>query len=67
MDTPFSKRSAKAALGLETDAALAEFFGVSRAAVSQWPEDAALPDLRQLQLERHLMRGAAPVGVAANG
>jgi hypothetical protein len=45
-----TKRAAKTALQLDTDAALARFFGVGRWAVGQWPEDEALPDSRQWEL-----------------
>jgi hypothetical protein len=44
-----SKRELRAALGVETDAEVAAFFDISPAAVSQWGEDAPIPELRQLQ------------------
>ena len=35
-------------LGVQaTDADVARFFGISNSAVSQWPEDEAIPELRQ--------------------
>lgn len=46
-----TKRSAKAALGLDTDAGLAQVLGISKQAVSQMgSEDEALPMARQWQL-----------------
>jgi hypothetical protein len=44
-----SKRELRAALGVETDAEVAAFYDISPAAVSQWGEDAPIPELRQLQ------------------
>lgn len=44
-----TKRSVRAALGLQFDKDLAEFFGVGKAAVSNWPEDEPLPEARQWQ------------------
>jgi hypothetical protein len=44
-----SKQELRAALGVETDAEVAAFFDISPAAVSQWGEDAPIPELRQLQ------------------
>lgn len=49
---PFTKRLLRQALGVETDASLAKFFRVSASAVSQWPEDGPIPEIRQLQLEK---------------
>lgn len=45
-----TKRSAKAALGLTTDAELARQFGINRWAVGQWAEDLPIPDGRQWEL-----------------
>lgn len=50
MTQPMTKRAVRTALGFETDAALADLFGISRAAIAQWPEDKPIPVLRQLQL-----------------
>lgn len=45
-----TKAVIKEALGLETDAQLAQFFGTSKQAVSQWGDDsAAIPVARQWQ------------------
>lgn len=45
-----TKRSTKAALGIETDAQLAREFNVTRWAVGQWQDDAPLPAGRQWEL-----------------
>lgn len=45
-----TKRAIKGALGIETDAELARFFGIGRWAVGQWPEDQPIPEARQWQL-----------------
>lgn len=45
-----TKAEARAALGFTMDKELAEFFGVGKAAVSNWGEDEALPEVRQWQL-----------------
>lgn len=47
-----TKRQLKTRLGFTTDAALADFFGISAAAVYQWAEDGPVPLLRQLEAER---------------
>lgn len=53
MTTTLSKRRVRDLLGPDaTDADVARFFGISASAVSQWPEDDAIPELRQLQAER---------------
>lgn len=44
-----TKRSVRDALGFELDRQLAEFFGVGKAAVSNWAEDEPLPEVRQWQ------------------
>jgi DNA-binding transcriptional regulator YdaS (Cro superfamily) len=46
-----TKRQLRTALNLETDSALAVFFGISPSAVSQWPLDEPIPMLRALQAE----------------
>lgn len=45
-----TKAQARAALGFTKDVELAAFFGVSKAAVCNWPEDKPLPDGRQWEL-----------------
>lgn len=52
MSNPLTKAEARDILGLPNDAALAAFFGVTRSAVSLWPEAGPIPELRQLQAER---------------
>lgn len=49
MSPTLTKKQVREALGLRTDAALADWFEVSRAAVAQWTEDEPLPRLRQLE------------------
>ncbi|WP_231111979.1 helix-turn-helix domain-containing protein [Stenotrophomonas maltophilia] len=44
-----TKRAVRKALGFTRDRQLAEFFGVGKAAVSNWPEDDVLPEVRQWQ------------------
>lgn len=44
-----TKRVVRETLGFTLDRQLAEFFGVGKAAVSNWPEDEPLPDVRQWQ------------------
>jgi hypothetical protein len=45
-----TKRQVRAALGDSvTDAEISRFFGISQAAVSQWSEDAAIPERRALE------------------
>lgn len=44
-----TKREVRDALGLETDVELAAFFGVTKGAVSLWPNDEAIPEGRQWQ------------------
>ena len=48
METRITKKQLREALDA-TDAALAEFFGITRAAVAQWPDDEPIPELRQMQ------------------
>jgi hypothetical protein len=45
-----TKASVKTALGVETDAELARFFGITRAATHQWKDDEPIPELRQYAL-----------------
>ena len=45
-----TKREIREALGLPTDTALADFFGVTKAAVSLWPDAEPIPSGRQWQL-----------------
>lgn len=44
-----TKRELRAALGVDTDAEVVAFYEISASAVSQWPEDEPIPELRQLQ------------------
>ncbi|SEO63958.1 DNA-binding transcriptional regulator Cro [Luteibacter sp. UNC138MFCol5.1] len=44
-----TKSAVRSALGFTKDIQLAEFFGVGKAAVSNWPEDELLPEARQWQ------------------
>lgn len=44
-----TKRMARERLACN-DAGLADFFNITRGAVSQWHDDDALPELRQVQL-----------------
>lgn len=44
-----TKRAVREALGFALDRQLAEFFGVGKAAVSNWADDEALPEVRQWQ------------------
>lgn len=54
MKTAPTKREVREALGFQFDSELAGLFEISRAAVSQWPEDAAIPRERWLELQlRH--------------
>lgn len=45
-----TKPEIKTALGLDTDADLARFFGIGRWAVGQWPDDLPIPEARQWEL-----------------
>jgi len=45
-----TKASVKTALGVSTDAELARFFGITRAAVNLWADDKPIPPLRQYEL-----------------
>lgn len=50
-----TKRAVKAALGVETDAELARFFGIGRWAVGQWGGDEdEIPAGRQWELRARL-------------
>ncbi|MBB3802020.1 transcriptional regulator with XRE-family HTH domain [Xanthomonas arboricola] len=44
-----TKRAVREALGFTMDRQLAGFFGVGKAAVSNWAEDEPLPEVRQWQ------------------
>lgn len=48
-----TKKNVREALELKTDAALARYLNVSRAAVAQWPEDEPIPEARQNWLRLH--------------
>lgn len=45
-----TKREVRACLGFVLDKELAQFFGVGKAAVSQWHENKPIPVVRQWQL-----------------
>lgn len=61
MSNSMTKRALRTALGFTTDAEVAAFFEISAAAVSQWGEDAPIPELRRLQFElKRPAPGAAP-------
>lgn len=45
-----TKAAIKDALGIATDAALAEFFGIERQAVFAWKDDKPIPRGRQWEL-----------------
>lgn len=45
-----TKRAVKTALQLETDADLARFFNIGRAAVGFWQDDEPIPEARQWEL-----------------
>jgi hypothetical protein len=45
-----TKREVAKALGVESDAAVARYFGISRSAVTQWG-DSPIPEVRVLQLQ----------------
>ena len=57
-----TKRQLRAALDADTDTKLADFFGITISAVSQWPEDEPIPERRMLQvaLRRPDIFGPAP-------
>lgn len=50
-----------------SDAGIADFFGITRSAVAQWPDDEPIPELRQLQVmkRRPELFGLRPVGQPA--
>lgn len=63
-----TKRQVREALGFTTDTEVAEFFGVSISAVSQWGgDDSPIPEKRLLQLLRRRpdLFGLRPVGQPA--
>ena len=45
-----TKTAVRTALGLATESQLADFLGVTRSAISQWPDDEPIPMQRQWQL-----------------
>lgn len=45
-----TKREARNLLGFQLDKELAQFFGLSKGAVSAWPEEQPIPDGRCWQL-----------------
>lgn len=49
MSEPISKKNLRERLRLNTDADLAGYFRISRAAVAQWGEDDPVPELRLFQ------------------
>lgn len=51
MTTPLTKEELRSRLQVDTDAALADFFGISRSAVAQWADHAPIPELRRLQAQ----------------
>lgn len=51
MSKRLTKADLRKVLGT-TDAGVADFFEITRAAVAQWGEDDPIPELRQLQAER---------------
>lgn len=53
MKTAPTKQEVRKALGYQFDSELAGLFGISRAAVSQWPEGAPIPRERWLELQLH--------------
>ena len=63
-----TKRQLRDALNAETDTVLADFFGITLSAVSQWSEDEPIPERRMLQValrrpditERFQAEGAEP-------
>lgn len=62
-----TKQAVKSALGFLKDTELAQFFGTSKQAVGQWPDDEPLPQGRQWQLKalRPDLFTPAPEGEAA--
>ena len=52
MKTTVTKKQLRQALGFENDYEIAAFFEISPSAVSQWPEDGPVPELRLLQAEK---------------
>jgi hypothetical protein len=52
MTSRLTKSQLRSKLDLTSDAALADFFGITRAAIAQWADDKPIPELRQLQAER---------------
>lgn len=44
-----TKQQLMEALGFKTLTELADYYGVTTSAISQWPEDQLVPELRELQ------------------
>ena len=61
-----TKQAVKAALGFQKDTELARFFGTSKQAVGQWPDDEPLPEGRRWQARalRPDVFGQSPKGVS---
>lgn len=49
MDKRITKLQLMAVLGFETQTELADYFGISLSAISQWLDDEPIPELRELQ------------------
>lgn len=58
MDTTLTKRNTKELIGVTTDVELADFFGITKQAVSRWPDDKPIPRLRFLELKEKLREQA---------
>lgn len=63
MSNRLTKAELRTALGT-TDAGVADFFEISRAAVAQWSEHEPIPELRQLQAERKRPDLFGPGGIS---
>jgi DNA-binding transcriptional regulator YiaG len=49
MSPPITKKILRDRLGIKTDADLAGYFQITRAAIAQWGEDDPVPELRLFQ------------------
>ncbi len=49
MSEPITKRTLRERLGLKSDAELAAYYQITRAAVAQWGEEDPVPELRLFQ------------------
>lgn len=49
MSYQITKKDLRRLLGLDTDAELARYYGISRSSVSEWGDDDPVPELRVLQ------------------